>query len=96
MRFGSLRGQSFVIPNGENDIPFGKLSKIDYPKIVFSLFQEANGIVKELVERGGLRIIAPDSGDLTGETEKKRQMSTTSNSLDSRNWESFGETLIGW
>lgn len=44
LRFGSLRGQSFVIHNGDNDIPFGKLSKIDYPKVVFSLFQDAIGI----------------------------------------------------
>lgn len=74
LRFGSLRGQSFVIPNGDNDIPFGKLSKIDYPKVIFSLFQDASGTVKQLVERDGLRIIAPDAGDLTGEIEKVNRL----------------------
>lgn len=74
LRFGSLRGQSFVIHNGDNDIPFGKLSKIDYPKVVFSLFQDATGIVKQLVEKDGMRIIAPDAGDLTGEIEKVNRL----------------------
>lgn len=74
LRFGSLRGQSFVIPNGDNDISFGKLSKIDYPKVIFSLFQDACGTVKQLVERDGLRIIAPDAGDLTGEIEKVNRL----------------------
>lgn len=74
LRFGSLRGQSFVIPNGDNDIPFGKLSKIDYPKVIFSLFQDASGTVKQLVERDGLRIIALDAGDLTGEIEKVNRL----------------------
>lgn len=74
LRFGSLRGQSFVIPNGENDIPLGKLSKIDYPKVVFSLFQDAIGTIKPLVERDGLRIIAPDESDLTGEIEKVNRL----------------------
>lgn len=74
LRFGSLRGQSFVIHNGDNDIPFGKLSKIDYPKVVFSLFQDAIGIVKQLVEKDGMRIIAPDAGDLTGEIEKVNRL----------------------
>ena len=74
LRFGSLRGQSFVIHNGDNDIPFGKLSKIDYPKVVFSLFQDAIGIVRQLVEKDGMRIIAPDAGDLTGEIEKVNRL----------------------
>lgn len=74
LRFGSLRGQSFVIPNGDNDIPLGKLSKIDYPKVVFSLFQDAIGTVKQLIEKDGLRIIAPDAGDLTGEIEKVNRL----------------------
>ena len=74
LRFGSLQGQSFVIHNGDNDIPFGKLSKIDYPKVVFSLFQDATGIVKQLVEKDGMRIIAPDAGDLTGEIEKVNRL----------------------
>lgn len=74
LRFGSLRGQSFVIHNGDNDIPFGKLSKIDYPKVVFSLFQDATGIVKQLVEKDEMRIIAPDAGDLTGEIEKVNRL----------------------
>lgn len=74
LRFGSLRGQSFVIHNRDNDIPFGKLSKIDYPKVVFSLFQDAIGIVKQLVEKDGMRIIAPDAGDLTGEIEKVNRL----------------------
>lgn len=74
LRFGSLRGQSFVIPNGDNDIPFGRLSKIDYPKVIFSLFQDASGIVRQLVERDGLRIIAPDAGDLAGEIEKVNRL----------------------
>lgn len=74
LRFGSLRGQSFVIPNGDNDIPFGKLSKIDYPKVVFSLYKDGIGSVKQLVESDGLRIIAPDAGDLTGEIEKVNRL----------------------
>ena len=74
LRFGSLRGQSFVIPNGDNDIPLGKLSKIDYPKVVFSLFQDTIGTVKQLIENDGLRIIAPDAGDLTGEIEKVNRL----------------------
>lgn len=74
LRFGSLQGQSFVIHNGNNDISFGKLSKIDYPKVVFSLFQDATGIVKQLVEKDGMRIIAPDAGDLTGEIEKVNRL----------------------
>ena len=74
LRFGSLRGQSFVIPNGDNDIPFGKLSKIDYPKVVFSLFQDATRTVRQLVEKDGVRIIAPDAGDLTGEIEKVNRL----------------------
>ena len=74
LRFSSLRGQSFIIPNGDSDIPLGKLSKIDYPKVVFSLFQNAIGKVKQLVERDGLRIIAPDAGDLTGEIEKVNRL----------------------
>ena len=74
LRFGSLRGQSFVIHNGDNDIPFGKLSKIDYPKVVFSLFQDAIGIVRQLVEKDGMRIIAPNAGDLTGEIEKVNRL----------------------
>ena len=74
LRFGSLRGQSFVIPNGDNDIPFGKLSKIEYPKVVFSLFQDTIGTVKQLVERDEIRNIAPDVGDLTGEIEKVNRL----------------------
>lgn len=74
LRFGSLRGQSFVIPNGDNDIPFGKLSKIDYPKVIFTIFQDACGTVTQLVERDELRIIAPDAGDLTGEIEKVNRL----------------------
>lgn len=74
LRFGSLRGQSFVISNGEKAIPFGKLTKIEYPKVTFSLFQENRDAVIQYIDKNGLQLIAPDSGDLTGEIEKVNRL----------------------
>ena len=66
LRFGSLRGQSFLI-NGES---FGHMSKIDYPNVEFKLAKDCSPKVKQLILSGEAFSISPDTDDLTGEFEK--------------------------
>ena len=66
LRFGSLRGQSFLV-NGE---PFGKLTKIEYPNVEFRLAKDCSSQINQLVMSGESFSITPDTDDLTGEFEK--------------------------
>lgn len=66
LRFGSMRGQSFLI-DGE---AFGHLSKIEYPNVEFKLAKNHSPKVKQLVLSGETFSISPDTDDLTGEFEK--------------------------
>lgn len=66
LRFGSMRGQSFLI-DGE---AFGHLSKIEYPNVEFKLAKDYSPKVKQLVLSGETFSIYPDTDDLTGEFEK--------------------------
>ena len=70
LRFGSFKGQNFVIPNDENDISVGKLNKIEYPKITFRLHQESIDELKDYISSSTITVVAPDMEDMTGEIEK--------------------------
>lgn len=70
LRFGSFRGQSFIIPVDGKEVPLGILNKIEYPKATFKLRQETLEQVRKMVNAGELTIVAPDVEDMTGEIEK--------------------------
>lgn len=70
LRFGGLYGQSFIIKDGDQEYKLGKLSKIEYPKVIFNLLPECCEKVKELVENGCITAVIPDMDDMTGEIEK--------------------------
>lgn len=74
LRFGSLRGQGFILPDGDNSISLGKLSEIKYPKVTFSIAQESKTKVSELVMQNKLTCVVPDMSDLTGEIEKVNRL----------------------
>lgn len=70
LRFGSFKGQSFVVPNGENDISIGILHKIEYPKISFKIHQDSINRLKKYLANETIAYVAPDLEDMTGEIEK--------------------------
>ena len=70
LRFGSFKGQSFVAPNGEKDIPIGILNKIEYPKISFRLHQNSIDELSRFLDKDTISVVSPDIEDMTGEIEK--------------------------
>ena len=70
LRFGSFRGQNFVIPVDGEIVPLGILNKIEYPKATFKLKQEAIDHIRKMVNAGELTSVIPDIEDMTGEIEK--------------------------
>lgn len=70
LRFGSFKGQSFVAPNGEKDIPIGILNKIEYPKISFRLHQNSIDELSRFLDKDTISVVSPDLEDMTGEIEK--------------------------
>ena len=70
LRFGSFRGQNFVIAVDGEKVPLGILNKIEYPKATFKLKQETTDQIRQMVSAGGLTSVTPDIEDMTGEIEK--------------------------
>jgi superfamily I DNA and/or RNA helicase/predicted RNA-binding protein with RPS1 domain len=70
LRFGSFRGQNFIVPLDGKEVSLGILNKIEYPKATFKLKQETQDIIRRLVEANELLAVAPDVEDMTGEIEK--------------------------
>ena len=70
LRFGSFKGQNFVVPIGENDISIGILQKIEYPKITFRLNQDSIDTIGSLIENESISVVVPDMEDMAGEIEK--------------------------
>lgn len=70
LRFGSFKGQNFIIPDGDKDIQVGVLNKIEYPKITFKLKEDAIEKLSSIIKNGENLIVAPDMDDMTGEIEK--------------------------
>lgn len=70
LRFGSFRGQNFMVPIHGKEIPLGVLNKIEYPKATFKLKQESQNTIRKLVEENAITSVTPDVEDMTGEIEK--------------------------
>jgi len=74
LRFGGLYGQTFIVKDGEADYKLGKLSKIEYPNVTFTLFPDDATQIKKLVENDCIIAVIPDMDDMTGEIEKVNRL----------------------
>ncbi len=75
VRFGGLKGQSFITTDDEGTLTLGILKKIDYPKVVFMVNKDNIDRVKALVKEDKIKKVLPDPDDLTGELEKVNRLS---------------------
>ncbi len=69
LRFGTFKGQNFIIPNGDRNIQIGILNKIDYPQISFRLKEDSLNELCKIIAKGETLIVTPDTDDMTGEIE---------------------------
>ena len=82
-RLGNLRGQSFVVISGKDDnFKLGKLYKINYPELTFSI--DSNDSDNIIANRQNICRIIPDMDDLTGEVEKVNRLRDSFNKITSR------------
>ena len=82
-RLGNLRGQSFVVISGKDDnFKLGKLYKINYPELTFSI--DSNDSDNIIANRQNICRIIPDMDDLTGEVEKVNRLRESFNKITSR------------
>lgn len=70
LRFGSFKGQNFVVPDGEECISIGILQKINYPNIIFKYDSEQKDSIKNLINNNLITLVSPDVEDMQGEVEK--------------------------
>lgn len=75
VRFGGLKGQSFLTSDESGSFSLGVLRKIDYPKVVFLINKDNLERVRTLVNDKKLYTVKPDPEDLTGEFEKVNRLS---------------------
>lgn len=81
LRFGSFRGQNFVVPFDGKEISLGVLNKIEYPKATFKLKQETLDQIRRMVNAGELTAVTPDVEDMTGEIEKINRLRDSFNRI---------------
>lgn len=74
---GSLRGEDFFCKS----TLIGKLSRVDYPKLTFSISQNEMENVKELIEKNAIDSI---SSNLSGETEKVNRLNESFTKITSQ------------
>lgn len=75
VRFGGLKGQSFITTDDDGTFSLGILKKIDYPKVIFTINKDNIDRVKALVKEDKIKKVLPDPDDLTGEFEKVNRLS---------------------
>lgn len=81
IRFGSMRGQSFTVEYGDENIPFGQLSKIDFPTVEFKIFNESLNQIQKLISGDENIMVTPDMEDMTGEIEKINRLRDSFNKI---------------
>lgn len=70
LRFGSFKGQNFIISYGDKSISLGVLNKIEYPKVTFKLNLETKKEITRLLNNNLINRVLPDVEDMRGEVEK--------------------------
>lgn len=70
LRFGSFKGQNFVIPQENGDVTLGILHKIEYPYVTFKLNLDSKASVIQLFHDNCILKVLPDIEDMRGEIEK--------------------------
>ena len=70
LRFGSFKGQNFIVLIDNKEISLGVLNKIEYPKVIFKLNQETIDDVRKLLKDDLISVVTPDVDDMRGEIEK--------------------------
>lgn len=85
VRFSSLRGQSFVVSFDGKTVPFGQLSKIDFPSVEFKIFNENISDIRHLIKADENLFITPDMNDMTGEIEKVNRLKDSFDKITERN-----------
>lgn len=74
LRFSGLYGQHFIVKDGDAEYKLGKLTKIEYPKVTFSILPEYCNVISELIDNDALSAVVPDMDDLSGEIEKVNRL----------------------
>lgn len=74
IRYGSLKGQSFIANDDTGRFELGVLREINYPNVEFQLNNDCVERVQNLVSREQLDKIFPDPDDMVGEFEKVNRL----------------------